>query len=251
MGVLFVAGLLGVGAGTLVLPLGLIVEELITWPLTFSVGAIFATIGASFTSNVLLPEDRHAAVVPVLALAEGTAALVSIVLLLLKAAGATWSNVILFAIGITAIALTATLAAHRFRAPKGPRWKQAVLMGSLMVLAALIVVVTLLAWPYIAVMFRPGSTPGVQLSNAERIWCEAHTLRVLSSAHKLGLGHDDITGAPATEVIGGEVRFDRDAVREWRSLLPGDYQRACRAAYDAAHQSGRATDRFRASLSAT
>ena len=121
MGVLFVAGLLGVGAGTLVLPLGLIVEELITWPLTFSVGAIFATIGASFTSNVLLPEDRHAAIVRVLALAEGTAALVSIVLLLLKAAGATWSNVILFAIGITAIALTATLAAHRFRRPKGPR----------------------------------------------------------------------------------------------------------------------------------
>ena len=109
-------------------------------------------------------------------------------------------------------------------------------MGSLMVLAALIVIVTLFGWPYIAVMFRPGSTPGVQLSNAERIWCEAHTQQVLSSAHKLGLGHDDIAGAPATEVIGGQVRFDRDAVREWRSLLPGDYQRACRAAYDAAHR---------------
>jgi hypothetical protein len=54
-GTLLAALLSGIAGSVLILPLGLVVPEFIIWPLTFSIGALAATLGAVWIANRFTP----------------------------------------------------------------------------------------------------------------------------------------------------------------------------------------------------
>jgi hypothetical protein len=143
------AALVGAGVGVfLVLPLGLIVVEYVIFPLALFVGAVLASLTASWVGNRLAPDATRTHLLRVLGVTLAAAAVLAVLFL----ANAALRLVLLgpvFYVGVfstAALALTATLSTARFRSPRAAS-SDARLTVMLLVLAVLSVpTVIFLAW---------------------------------------------------------------------------------------------------------
>lgn len=133
-GILIVALVGGNIAGMLVLPFGLVLHEVVIWPLTFGVCAIFAAIGAGWAGNLLAPGHIRSRFLPVVGISEVTAAVVAVSLLVLTVfvlprfpafASMLGPPVFLLGAGVIFIALSASWAAKRRGLLRLPRAKAA------------------------------------------------------------------------------------------------------------------------------
>src|SRR5918911_857527 len=134
LGIVVAALLIGNTGAMVVFPFGLVVAELIIWPLSFLIGAIFAAIGAGWAANLLAPGRTH--LLPVASVSMAIAAVMGAAVLILISnhlpTPGRATNVLL---GMVFIALGASWAAWHFRGPESDLAKDVALTLGLVGLA--------------------------------------------------------------------------------------------------------------------
>jgi hypothetical protein len=140
---------------------GLIMPEPIIVPLTFGIGAIFAAIGASWVGNRLVPDHTRSRLLPIVGIAETTAIVVAVALLVLMSnhlptpgfviewSGMAPGRIVDVVLGMVFIALSASWATWRFRSSERRPGRDAAIMLGLVGLSILTFIGTL----YIASLF--------------------------------------------------------------------------------------------------
>ena len=109
---------LGLVGGLLTLPVGLILDERVSWCLTLAVAGLFAALGATWAGSVLGCTDEGVRLAPVLTAVE----LAALGLWLVRLGALGWllaraleTNLAYLAGCVLVLALTATLAGAQFR----------------------------------------------------------------------------------------------------------------------------------------
>jgi hypothetical protein len=131
-----------------VLPFGLIVHELVILPLALLVGGLLAGAGASWAGTRLGSEPTRPHLLAVVAAAESVAAVLALLIVAIAVADAARPAQLLpppGAMGIAAalaLAIAASLAALRFREPRGAG-SQTRLLSALLALAVLSIPATI------------------------------------------------------------------------------------------------------------
>ncbi len=132
---------------------GLVVAELIIWPLTFFIGAIFAAIGAGWAGNLLAPGRTH--LLPVVSVSMTIAAAMGVAVLIVTSnhlptpgsvaeqAGIGPGRATNVLLGMVLIALGASWAAWHFRGPESDLAKDVALTLGLVGLAIVVFLATL------------------------------------------------------------------------------------------------------------
>ena len=144
----------GTVVGMLVLLFGLVVVEVVIFPLTWVVAALFAALGASWAGILLSPDHTSSRILPVVGVSEAIAGVVVVLFLILPPT----LGVSVLALGgppvvlgavMVLIGLSASWAAWHFRGPEGRFGKDALMTLGLVGLAVLVIVGTL----YVASLF--------------------------------------------------------------------------------------------------
>jgi hypothetical protein len=110
----------GMFAAIAVLPLGLILYEIMIWPLVFVVGAIFASLSATWISTLIAPDHTRSPIFRVVGTAIVTALGSALILVLIQLSGLMplgLPNMVTPGLGMIIIALSASWAAWHFRRP--------------------------------------------------------------------------------------------------------------------------------------
>lgn len=146
--VIFGAALLSSSAGlVLLIPLGLVVSELVVYPLALFVAALLAALSATWTQRALAGAGPPARLWPVLGLTEaGAAMLVALWFAAVALNVVVWGPVIVSALASSLVlALSATAAAFTCRGPADAEQDDKRTTLGLLVLALLSVPVVLFA----------------------------------------------------------------------------------------------------------
>jgi hypothetical protein len=145
----FAAALAGAVIGIfVVLPFGLVVHELVILPLALLVGGLLAGAGAGWAGTRLDRGPTRPQLLAVVAVAEGMAALLALALIALAVADSARPAQLLPPPGVVGsaaalvLALAASLAALRFREPRGAG-SQTRLLAALLALAILSIPATI------------------------------------------------------------------------------------------------------------
>ena len=145
LGIVVAALLIGNTGAMVVFPFRLVVAELIIWPLSFLIGAIFAAIGAGWAANLLAPGRTH--LLPVVSVSMAIAAVMGAAVLILisnhlptpgsvaEQAGIGPGRATNVLLGMVFIALGASWAAWHFRGPESDLAKDVALTLGLVGLA--------------------------------------------------------------------------------------------------------------------
>jgi hypothetical protein len=115
---------LGLVGGLLILPLGLIVDERLSWLLVLAVAAAFAALGGTWVGSLVGREDRSVDLAPVLGASELAAIAVWLVRLSpigLLLARAVETNLAYLVTCVVVLALVAVLAAAQSRGGRRDR----------------------------------------------------------------------------------------------------------------------------------
>ncbi len=133
-------------------------------------------------------------------------------------------------LGAVALGTVAALTAENYRFTR--RYPAEDLPATIVYLglAAVLVVGTIWAAPRLSDLLE--DPVPIALTTEETRWCSDHMVEVLLAAQNLGLGSDDVSGAPAPERVGGRLTYDEQAVLEWMTRRPGGFTRSCRQAYE-------------------
>jgi hypothetical protein len=115
---ILIAALIGSMLGLiLLLPLGLVVHELVIFPLALSIAALLAAIGGNWAGNWLTRDQTRTRLLPVVGVAEATAAalvllFMAVAVLRVRILGPLLGVAVVWAL---TLALAATIATWRFR----------------------------------------------------------------------------------------------------------------------------------------
>jgi hypothetical protein len=151
---LVVALVCGNIGGVPVLPFGLGVHELVIWPLTFGISAIFAAIGAGWAGNLLAPDHARSRFLPIVGVSEVAATIVTVIavagFVLHRATAQDPAQespffvppIYRFGFGVIFIALSASAATWHFRTPRSSLGKDVAITMGLVGLAVLVFVAT-------------------------------------------------------------------------------------------------------------
>ncbi len=144
----------GTFVGMLVLPFGLVVVEVVIFPLTWAIAALFAALGASWAAILLGPDHTSSRILPVVGVSEATAGVVVILFLILPPAVgvsvlALGSPAVVLGAVMVLIGLSASWAAWHFRRPGRHYGTDALMTLRLVGLAMVVFVGTI----YIASLF--------------------------------------------------------------------------------------------------
>jgi hypothetical protein len=151
--VLVAALLCGTIVGSLILPfLGLVLHDLILWPLAFGVGALFAAIGAGWVGTLLASDQTRSHLLAVVGGSEAIAAVVTVIGFFLggfyspawRMPGFGVSVPVRFGLGMVIIALAASWATGHFRSRGRRLGQDAITTVGLVVVSLLAVIGTLL-----------------------------------------------------------------------------------------------------------
>lgn len=216
---LLIAGVVAV----LVAPLSIGLPIWLGWALTLGLAAMGATLGAAWASNLLSGQASGARFSPLLGMSL-VAALLGVWAIISFTDQARPEGSLL-AGGVAFTALAATLAAESFRHRRHTLGGDLAASLGVVALGTALLLGTLWAAPRLSDFLR--DSPQILLSPEEEQWCDRNVVQVLWVADELGFAARG--GAPRVEEPGRH--YDPDAVTEWRTRRPGDYQRSCRQAY--------------------
>ncbi len=142
LGVIAAALVGGLSGAIFVFPLGLIVAEVISIPLTLGSAGLFAAISASWVATFLAPDRSRSRILPIVAACEAMAGVVTLAIFasrLSPAASRLVSPSFILALGMLVIVPGASVATRRLRRPRSGLRRDALLTAGWLVLAVLLV----------------------------------------------------------------------------------------------------------------
>lgn len=144
-GILVVALVCGNLGGVPVLSFGLVMYEWVLWPLTFSISAIFAAIGAGWVGNLFAPGYARSQFLPIVGVSEVAATIVTVIAVVVAVVLYVpffIPPIYRFGFGVIFIALSASEATWHFRSPESSLGKDVTITMGLVGLAVVIFVST-------------------------------------------------------------------------------------------------------------